>query len=66
MAIFIYLGLTAIEPEWLPVYAKSLCKTIKVLDEPKPKYNEEIEKMYCTVNATYGNNIILFCCIMYY
>lgn len=50
-----YLGITAIEPEWLPVYAKNLCKTLKVLDDPKPRYNEVTGKMYSTVNATYGN-----------
>ncbi|XP_001945193.2 probable ATP-dependent RNA helicase kurz [Acyrthosiphon pisum] len=47
-------GLTAIEPEWLPVYANRLCKTLKVLDDPMPSYNEETGKMFCTVNATYG------------
>lgn len=53
--LFIYLGVSAIEPEWLPVYANKLCKTLKVLDEPRPRYNTENEKMYCTINATYGN-----------
>lgn len=51
-------GVTAIEPEWLPIYANKLCKTIKVLDEPKPRYNEETGKIYCTVNATYGNTFL--------
>lgn len=49
-----FIGVTAIEPEWLPIYANKLCKTLKVLDEPKPRYNGETGKMHCTVNATYG------------
>ncbi|XP_026808352.1 probable ATP-dependent RNA helicase kurz [Rhopalosiphum maidis] len=47
-------GLTAIEPEWLPVYANKLCKTLKVLEYPTPRYDEETGKMFCTINATYG------------
>lgn len=50
-----YSGITAIEPEWLPIYANKLCKTLKILEDPKPRYDEETGKMYCTVNATYGN-----------
>lgn len=37
------------------MYANRLCKTLKVLDDPTPRYDEETEKMFCTVNATYGN-----------
>uniref|UniRef100_A0A2S2PIY3 RNA helicase n=1 Tax=Schizaphis graminum TaxID=13262 RepID=A0A2S2PIY3_SCHGA len=47
-------GLTAIEPEWLPVYANRLCTTLKVLEYPGPRYEEETGKMYCIINATYG------------
>jgi len=42
------------------VYANRLCKTLKVLDDPMPSYNEETGKMFCTVNATYGNLIYEF------
>lgn len=42
------------------MYANKLCKTLKVLDEPKPTFNEETGKMYCSVNATYGNFLMLF------
>ncbi|XP_050522652.1 probable ATP-dependent RNA helicase kurz isoform X2 [Daktulosphaira vitifoliae] len=48
-------GITAIEPEWLPIYATKLCKTLKILDEPKPRYCKNTEKILCTVNATYGH-----------
>ncbi|XP_060848731.1 probable ATP-dependent RNA helicase kurz [Rhopalosiphum padi] len=47
-------GITAIDPEWLPMYASKLCKTLKVLDYPKPRYDRATEKMFCTINATYG------------
>ncbi|XP_050424982.1 probable ATP-dependent RNA helicase kurz [Adelges cooleyi] len=48
-------GITAIEPEWLPIYATKLCKTLKILDEPKPRYCDETGKMLCTIDATYGH-----------
>jgi len=60
MLLNLYKGITAIESEWLPVYANKLCKTLKVLDEPKPRYDEETRKIYCTVNATYGNYFYYF------
>lgn len=47
-------GVTAIDPEWLPVFCKTLCKLETPLPEPAPYYNEEKGTAYCSVHATYG------------
>ncbi|XP_044261323.1 probable ATP-dependent RNA helicase kurz [Tribolium madens] len=46
-------GVTAIEPEWLPVYVPSLCNLSEPLGEPQPQYKNG--KVYCTVNGTFGS-----------
>ncbi len=47
-------GVTAIEPEWIPIFCKTLCKLENPLRYPPPFYNEEKENVYCSVKATYG------------
>ncbi|XP_008191976.1 probable ATP-dependent RNA helicase kurz [Tribolium castaneum] len=46
-------GVTAIEPEWLPVYVPSLCNLSEPLAEPEPRLKNG--KVYCTVNGTFGS-----------
>lgn len=47
-------GVTAIEPEWLLVYAKSLCSIKAIKEDPSPRYNESNGKIYCWCEATFG------------
>lgn len=47
-------GVTAIEPEWLLVYAKSLCAIKSIKEDPSPTYNESNGKIYCYCEATFG------------
>ncbi|XP_050302420.1 probable ATP-dependent RNA helicase kurz [Anthonomus grandis grandis] len=47
-------GVTAIDPEWLPVYVPSLCNLSEPLSEPPPYYNDETGNVYCTMQGTIG------------
>lgn len=49
-------GVTAIEPDWLLVYSKSLCNIKAIRDEPAPRYNSNNGKIYCHCDATFGNS----------
>ncbi|XP_063930148.1 probable ATP-dependent RNA helicase kurz [Zophobas morio] len=48
-------GVTAIEPEWLPVYVPDLCNLSEPLSDPEPRYNRANGKVYCTVTGTFGS-----------
>ncbi|KAJ9590272.1 hypothetical protein L9F63_027889, partial [Diploptera punctata] len=52
-------GITAIEPEWLPIYARGLCNLSAPLDAPLPRFDEKSEKMYCYVRGTFGKHTVL-------
>ncbi|KAB0791931.1 hypothetical protein PPYR_03731 [Photinus pyralis] len=47
-------GVTAIEPEWLAIYAPGACHFSEPLLEPEPRYDPSAGKLYCTVSATFG------------
>ncbi|XP_050328897.1 probable ATP-dependent RNA helicase kurz [Bactrocera neohumeralis] len=47
-------GITAIEPEWLLLYAPLLCNIRDIKEEPMPRYKETDGKVYCFVDATFG------------
>lgn len=47
-------GITAIDPEWLLLYAPLLCNIRNVKEEPMPRYKEADGKVYCFVDATFG------------
>ncbi|XP_059485711.1 probable ATP-dependent RNA helicase kurz [Neocloeon triangulifer] len=47
-------GVTSIEPEWLPVFAPSLCSLSAPLADPPPKYDTRNQKIMCWVTGTYG------------
>lgn len=51
-------GVTAIEPEWLPLYAPSLCNLSEPLSEPAPRYDPVTGKVYCHVNGTFGRGAL--------
>ncbi|KAI1292042.1 putative ATP-dependent RNA helicase kurz [Halotydeus destructor] len=44
----------AVEPEWLAVYAESLCTLSKPLEEPEPFYDGDTDDVKCHRNATFG------------
>ncbi|XP_076756292.1 putative ATP-dependent RNA helicase kurz [Xylocopa sonorina] len=47
-------GVTAIEPEWLPKFAPSLCQLGEPLTDPPPRYNTETGKVMCSMAGTFG------------
>lgn len=49
-------GVTAIEPEWLLIYVRSLCNIRAVKEDPPPRYNQLDGKIYCFVEATFGRS----------
>ncbi|KAL0267173.1 UNVERIFIED_CONTAM: hypothetical protein PYX00_009521 [Menopon gallinae] len=47
-------GVTAIEPEWLPMYAPNMCNLSEPLSDPPPRYDPVTGKVHCRVNGTFG------------
>ena len=47
-------GVTAIEPEWLPKFAPSLCQLGEPLTDPPPWYDEGTGKVMCNIRGTVG------------
>ncbi|XP_053952110.1 probable ATP-dependent RNA helicase kurz [Anastrepha ludens] len=47
-------GITAIDPEWLLLYAPLLCNIRTVKEEPMPRYKQTDGKVYCFVDAVFG------------
>ncbi|CAK9818656.1 Probable ATP-dependent RNA helicase kurz [Anthophora quadrimaculata] len=47
-------GVTAIEPEWLPKFALSLCQLGEPLSDPPPRYEAETGKVICSIEGTFG------------
>lgn len=49
-------GITAIEPEWLLIYVRSLCNIRSIREDPPPRFNQSNGKVYCHVEATFGRS----------
>lgn len=47
-------GVTAIEPEWLPKFAPSLCHLGEPLTDPPPRYDPETGRVMCSMAGTFG------------
>ncbi|KAL2718178.1 putative ATP-dependent RNA helicase kurz [Vespula squamosa] len=47
-------GVTAIEPEWLPKFAPTLCTLSEPLIEPSPRYDLHSGKVLCHITGTFG------------
>ncbi|XP_014479502.1 PREDICTED: probable ATP-dependent RNA helicase kurz [Dinoponera quadriceps] len=47
-------GVTAIQPEWLPKFAPSLCRLSEPLTDPPPRYERKTGKVMCRVTGTFG------------
>ncbi|GLV38461.1 kurz [Carabus blaptoides fortunei] len=45
---------TAIEPEWLPLFVPNLCSLSGPLSDPEPHYSMEQDRVKCAVTATFG------------
>ncbi|XP_014248121.1 probable ATP-dependent RNA helicase kurz [Cimex lectularius] len=53
----IYLrGVTAIEPEWLPIFAPSLCNLAEPLETPAPFYDKNTGTVRCRTTGTFGRS----------
>lgn len=48
-------GVTAIEPEWLPIYVPNACQLSAPLKDPEPKYDPQSDKVLCIVSGTFGS-----------
>lgn len=49
-------GVTAIEPEWLLSYVRSVCNIRTIKEDPVPRYSQKDGKVYCYVDATFGRS----------
>ncbi|KAK2584403.1 hypothetical protein KPH14_006785 [Odynerus spinipes] len=47
-------GVTAIEPEWLPKFAPTLCQLSEPLIEPPPRYDSNSGRVMCHITGTFG------------
>lgn len=47
-------NVTAIEPEWLPVYVPHLCNLGEPLSDPEPRYDEKSGRVKCHFKGTFG------------
>lgn len=45
---------TAIEPEWLAVFAPHLCTFSPPLETPEPRYDPDRDSIVCHRKATFG------------
>ena len=53
----IYLrGITAIEPEWLPVFSPTQCTFSAPLELPAPRYDPDQGRIYGHMNVTFGRS----------
>ncbi len=47
-------GVTAIEPEWLPVLAKAKCNFLPPMEDPEPWFDSEKGEVMCERRGTFG------------
>ncbi|XP_013184224.2 probable ATP-dependent RNA helicase kurz [Amyelois transitella] len=47
-------NVTAVEPEWLPVYVPHLCNLGEPLTDPEPRYDENSGRVKCHFKGTFG------------
>ena len=47
-------GVTAIEPDWLPIYCPDKCTFTQPMVEPEPFWKPETGQVMCYVNGTFG------------
>lgn len=49
-------GITAIEPEWLPIFCPSQCTFSTPLETPEPRYDTTRGLVLCHMNITFGRS----------
>ncbi|OWR55134.1 ATP-dependent RNA helicase DHX8 [Danaus plexippus plexippus] len=49
-------NITAVEPEWLPVYVPFLCNLGEPLSEPEPRYDARSGRVKCHFKGTFGKS----------
>ena len=49
-------GITAIEPQWLPVYSPTQCTFSDPLELPAPRYDAQRDQVRCHMNVTFGRS----------
>ncbi|XP_029167253.1 probable ATP-dependent RNA helicase kurz [Nylanderia fulva] len=49
-------NITAIQPEWLPIFAPTLCNLSEPLKDPPPRYERGTGKIICRVCGTFGRS----------
>ncbi|KAL1124556.1 hypothetical protein AAG570_001180 [Ranatra chinensis] len=49
-------GITAVEPDWLPTFAPTLCSLSAPLEDPPPFFNEITGTVHCYVTGTFGRS----------
>lgn len=54
LIFFILSDISAIEPQWLPVFSRNLCNLSDPLDDPSPFYDTERDLLMCYVTGTFG------------
>nr|XP_026489100.1 probable ATP-dependent RNA helicase kurz [Vanessa tameamea] len=47
-------NVTAIEPEWLPIYVPQMCNLGEPLSTPEPRYDEASGRVKCHFKGTFG------------
>lgn len=50
-----FVGVTAIEAEWIPKYAPLRCKFSEPLETPPPRYDGSSGVIKCHMTTTFGN-----------
>lgn len=52
--MFLMTGISAIEPEWLPVFAPYHCTFSKPLESPEPSYSSSKGQVVCHMTCTFS------------
>ncbi|KAI5638778.1 oligonucleotide/oligosaccharide-binding (OB)-fold domain-containing protein [Phthorimaea operculella] len=47
-------NVTAIEPEWLPIFVPHLCNLGDPLSDPEPRFDEKSGRVLCSFKGTFG------------
>ena len=49
-------GISAIDPEWLPIFSPTQCTFSSPLELPAPRYDSELGRVVCHMNVTFGRS----------
>lgn len=60
MCLYFGIGITSIEPEWLPEFAAPYCNISEPLKDPPPYFDKKSGRVKCYINSSFGRNSPLF------